>query len=72
MYRIKKKIWHIVFGIIALLAVGGVIQKPTEGDASLTKGIQRFMAWGKSNSPAQAIMAISNNSRQLSNRPKWS
>ena len=48
MYRIKKKIWHIVFGIIALLAVGGVIQKPTEGDASLTQGIQRFMAWGKS------------------------
>lgn len=50
MYRIKKKIWHIVFGVIALLAVGGVIQKPTEGDASLTQGIQRFMAWGKSNS----------------------
>lgn len=53
MYRIKKKIWHIVFGIVALLVVGGVIQKPTEGDASLSQGIQRFMAWGKNNS-AQA------------------
>lgn len=50
MYRMNKKIWRIIIGLVILLAAGGILQKPTDGNASLTQGIQRFMAWGRTNS----------------------
>ncbi|MCH3922783.1 DNA/RNA non-specific endonuclease [Limosilactobacillus sp.] len=50
MFRLKNKIWKLVAALVVIFGLGGFLQRPANGNAALTQGVQRFMAWGKNNS----------------------
>lgn len=46
MYRLKRKVWRIVIAIGVLFAIGGVVNRPDNGKADLSQGIQQLASWG--------------------------